>query len=543
MSLRALAALVLLAAPLAVGAPAQSELIIATRAEPSSIDPQFSAVGANQATAAHLFETLFARDADLRLRPALALGAERVDPLTWRVRLRTGVRFHDGSAFDAADVVFSLERAARVPFSPAPFAGRVAKIAALRVLDPLTVEIVTRAPAPQLVTDIATIFMIPSDLGPQVTTAAFNDGRAAIGTGPWRFLRWQHGERLELARNDDYWGERPAFARVTVRYIVSDAARIAALLSGSVALIDAVPPADLDGLRRNAAVRLWQAPTVTYIYLGLDVARDANPSVRLPRGMPVHNPFKDRRVRAALAAALDRELLIEKILSGSGEPANQFVPAGSVGFDPGIAPLRHDPQRARRLLAEAGYPDGFEVTLAAPNDRYLNDALVAQALGSMLARAGLRVRIDAMPKNVFLPRATQREFGLFLYGFGSVTGESLIGMRSVLGSVDRARGSGTLNRRGYSNPALDAALERAAQAEDDATLEAALREAARIAADDLPVIPLYHQVATWAGRSGLAFTPRRDERTLAHAVRPAGPGGGHDARSASAHEARGGGRP
>jgi len=497
---------------------AASRLIVATRAEPNSIDPQFSAVGTNQSTAMHLFETLFTRDANLHLRPALALGAEAVDALTWRIDLRPGVRFHDGSAFDADDVAFSLDRARRVPFSPASFAGRVARIAQVRVIDPLTVELVTKEPAPQLLTDIATIFMLPSELGPDVATSAFNEGAAAIGTGPWRLVRWAHGDRLELVRNEDYWGPRPEFERVTIRYIVSDAARVAALLSGSVDLIDAVPPADLDGLRRRADLALWQTPTVTFLYLGLDVSRDDNPSIRTPRGQQPRNPFKDARVRRALALSIDRPLLIAKVLSGSGVPANQMMPQGTLGFDASIAPLGHDPAQARALLAEAGWPEGFEVTLAAPNNRYLNDALVAQAAGAMLARAGLKVHIDAMPRSVFLPRATRREFGLYLYGFGSVTGESLIGLRSVLGSVDPAKGSGTLNRGGYSNPDLDAALANAAGARSDDVLDGYLHEAARLAAADMPIIPLYHQVATWASRSDVNFVPRRDERTLAQDV-------------------------
>ncbi len=493
-------------------------LTIATRAEPNSMDPQFSAVGTNQAAAMHVFDTLFTRDADLRLQPALALEAQRVDALTWRLHLRSGVRFHDGTRFDADDVVFSLTRARHVPFSPASFAGRVAKIARMRVIDELTVELETSEAAPQLITDISTIFMLPSELGDAVTTSRFNDGSAAIGTGPWQFVRWARGDRLELKRNADYWGAVPQFERVTMRFIVSDSARVAALLSGSVDLIDAVPPADLDGLRRRPQFALWQVPTVTFLYLGLDVARDDNPSIATPRGHAVKNPFKDPRVRQALALAIDRPLLIEKILSGSGVPANQMMPADTLGFEPAIAPLAHDPQRARMLLAQAGWPEGFAVTLATPNNRYLNDALVAQAVGSMLARIGLTVHIDAMPRNVFLPRATRREFGLFLYGFGSVTGESLIGLRSVLGSVDPQRGSGTLNRGGYSNPNLDAALQRAAAAETEDDLAAYLREAARLAAADVPLIPLYHQVATWASRADVYLIPRRDERTLAHDV-------------------------
>lgn len=497
----------------------EDALVIATRAEPNSIDPQFSAVGSNQATAMHMFDTLFARDEELRMVPSLALSAERIDPLTWELVLREGVLFHDGSAFDAQDVVFSLHRAAHVPFSPASFAKRVSKIARVSVPEPMRVRLHTIKPEPQLLVDVSKVFIVSGKLGAELATNDFNTGRVAIGTGPYRFVDWARGDRLVLERNEHYWGKPPAYGRVVIRYITSDATRIAALRSGSVDLIDTVPPSDLDHLRRNAGIRLWQAPTVTLLYLGLDVDRDENPSVRTRKGKPGGiNPFKDVRVREALSLAIDRPLMIEKILSGSGAAANQMVPAGITGHNHAMEPMAFDPERARRLLTEAGYPEGFEVTLHAPNNRYLNDAQVAQAIGVMLARIGLGVRIDAVPKNVFLPRATKREYGLYLYGFGATTGESSLAMRSVLGTYNPEDGSGSSNRGRYSNAHLDRLLQSAAQMESGPALDRQLELAAAVGFSEFGIVPLYHQVATWGGRPDLEFIPRRDERTLAQNV-------------------------
>ena len=500
-------------------------LVIATRAEPNSIDPQFSIVGTNQATAMHMFDTLFARDAQLHTVPALALSATRIDALTWELTLRPGVRFQDGTAFDADDVIFSLRRAAHVPFTPASFANRVSRIVSMQAPDPLRVRLHTAQPEPQLMTDVGTVFMVSGKLGATLATRDFNSGKVAIGTGPYRFVNWVPGDRLVLTRNEHYWGRAPAFKDVVIRYISSDATRIAALQSGSVDLVDTVPPSDLDHLRRDPAVKLWQAPTVTLLYLGMDLERDANPSVRARDGSELpRNPFKDLHVRQAVSLAIDRPLLIRTILSGSGAAANQMVPDGSGGFNPMLAPSAFDPARARQLLATAGYPDGFAVTLHAPNNRYLNDAQVAQAVGVMLAHVGLAVRIDAAPKNVFLPRATKREYGFYLYGFGSTTGESLLAMRSVLGSYDPTHGSGANNRGRYSNPQFDSLLREAAEMESGPALDRQLQQAAAVGFADLGIVPLYHQVASWAGRTGLAFTPRRDERTLAQNVRPASTG-------------------
>jgi peptide/nickel transport system substrate-binding protein len=495
------------------------ELVIATRAEPNAMDPQFSAVGTNQATAMQMFEPLFTRDAQLRLQPALALTAQRVSPTQWEIALRPNVKFHDGQPFDAEDVRFSLARAAKVPNSPAPFKARVANISQVEVLGPLRVRVTTRKPDPQALVNISTVMMVSSKLGAKLETQQFNAGAAAIGTGPYRFVRWVPADRLELRRFEQYWGDKPAFERVTVRYMTADAARLAALESGTVDLIDAVPVFDLESLRRKARFELWQAPTVTLIYLGMELERNVNPSVTDLQGRPLGvNPFKDVRVRRAISMAINREQLVGKLLGGMGTPANQIVPRGTPGFNSAMPPERFDLAQARALLAEAGYPHGFRLTLHAPNNRYPNDALVAQGLAIQLAKLGIQMQLDTVPKNVFLPRASKREYGFYLYGFGAATGEALHVMRSLLATPDAKRGWGANNRGHYSNPRVDRLLEQATASEHGPALDALVEEAAAVAFADLAVIPLYHQVASWAGRPGLSFTARRDERTLAQNV-------------------------
>lgn len=516
--LLALLLLALLAVPSGVASAGGDTVTIAVQAEPSSVDPHFSATGVNQELAAHLFDTLLARDAELRLEPALATAIRRTDPLTWEIELRRGVRFHDGTPFTAEDVVYSFRRAPSVPFSPASFAGRVAQIAHVEALGPHRVRMVTRKPYAQLPYDLSFIAIVPHTLGERVTTEDFNAGRAAIGTGPYRFVRWDHGDRVELARNDAYWGPKPAFARAVFRYIGNDGARVAALLSGSVDVIDAVPPADLDWLRREPGIAVRQSPTVTLIYLHLDSARARSPFASGPGGQ---NPLRDVRVRRALALAIDRELLVDKVLAGAGLPAGQMVPPGTVGFNPDLPPIPHDPAEARRLLAEAGVAGGLRLTLHATNNRYVGDALVAQAVAAMLARAGVEVAVEPLPKSVFLPRASNLEFSAMQYGFGSVSGTSLLALRSVAGTFDPARGSGGINRGRYSNPELDRLVDAAEQAADPATYEDLLRRAAAVLHADAGIVPLYHPTASWAARTGIAMQPRRDEWSLAQHMAPA----------------------
>lgn len=513
-----------LAAALALAAmPAVAQdLTIGRGNEPQSIDPQFSRTGPNQMTALHIFDQLTLTDANVRSRPGLAVSWTNEDPTTWLVKLREGVKFHDGSDFTAEDVVYSLERAPNVPNSPASFQQSVADIESMEIVDPLTIRFTTKTPTPIFIDTIGTVYIVSKAATEGKESSDFNSGTAAIGTGPYKYVSWSPGDKLILKRNDDYWGDTPAYENVTMRFISNDAARVAALLSGAVDLIDLVPPADLPSLRGNSDITVYDTPTVRLIYLALNQADDA-PFLTDLDGNPLDkNPFQDARVRQAISMMIDRQAIIDRVLYGAGEAASQIVPEGVFGFNPEIAVPQADIAAAKALLAEAGYPDGFGITLHSSNDRFSQDGEVAQALGQLLARGGLKVNgVETFPYSVYSKEAGNNAYGMFLFSYGNSTGESSRGLLSAIHTYDKENDMGTLNRFRYSNPEFDAAIEAATQIFDPVEREEALKAAAAIAFNEAAIVPLYFQALSWASKAGIDFTPRRDERTLAMDARPA----------------------
>jgi peptide/nickel transport system substrate-binding protein len=302
---------------------------------------------------------------------------------------------------------------------------------------------------------------------------------------------------------------------VTLRVLPADPARTAALLAGDVDAIEHVPSADLARLRASPALRLAQAVSWRTILLHLDQSRDAPPGVSGKDGRPpVSNPFKDVRVRRALSMAVNRQALAERVMEGLALPAGTVVSPSVFGHDPQLQPPAYDPDRARRLLAEAGYPDGFSVTLAGPNNRYINDEQVLQAIAQMWTRVGVTARVEAMPVAVYFGKARNREFGVALLGWGTRAAD--LALRSLAATPDPAKGYGAWNWGGHSSPALDALVARSLATVDPVQREATARQAAGQAAADVALIPLHYQVVTWAMRRPLAYTARVDEFTFAH---------------------------
>ncbi len=516
--------LFLAAATAVVALPAVAQNLMIGRAnEPQSIDPQFSRTGNNQMTSLHMFDRLVLTDADVRARPGLAVEWTNEDETHWVVRLREGVTFHDGSPFTAADVVYSLERAPNVPNSPASFAGSVANLEASEIIDDHTIRFTTVNPDPLFIENIGTVYIVSQAATEGMENEDFNSGEAAIGTGPYRFVSWAPGDRLELTRNDDYWGDAPAYENVTMRFIANDAARVAALLSDAVDLIDIVPPADLPNLRDNPDITVYDTPTVRLIYLALNQGDDA-PGLTDVAGNPLDtNPLQDARVRRAISMMIDRQAIIDRLLYGAGEAASQIVPSGVFGFNPDIAVPPYDPDGARALLAEAGYPDGFGITVYGSNDRFSQDGELTQVLGQFLARGGLTVNgVETLPYAVFSQEAGNNAYGAFVFSYGNSTGEASRGLLSAIHSFDPDNDLGTLNRFRYSNPDFDAAVVAAAQMFDPVEREAALAAAQTLAfEEDTAIVPLYFQALSWASRSSIVYEPRRDERTLAMGARPA----------------------
>ncbi len=492
---------------------ANDTLRIALQTESSSLDPHFALIGANQAIAAHIFDTLVASDINLQPVPGLAT-VSNPQPDVWKFQVRDGAAFHDGTPVTAEALRFSLDRMPRVPNSPAPFVRLQASVAGMEAMDPRTLRIHTRGPDPSLPLNGMTAYVVPPR---EASTADFNAGRAAVGSGPWRFVSWQPGDVLALARNDAWWGPRPDFARATIRPMSNDTARLAALLSGDVDLIDRVSQSDLPRLRGNPAFAVTTSPSSRVIYIALDQGGDATPFVTAKDGKPLpRNPLRDVRVRQALSAAINRGTVVERILQGGGQATGQLAVPGQLGYDPALRPPAYDPAAAKRLLAEAGYPDGFRITLHSPNNRYVEDAKTAQAVAQFWSRIGLDARVEVMPSNVFFTRSGKREFSAFLIGFGHSTGDAWLGLSQVLQTYN-GEGTGGLNRGRYGNPAFDALMEQARGVTDPARRGNLLRQAQTVAfTQDAAILPLHAPDNVWAHRAGITYEGGIDEGTFAH---------------------------
>ncbi|MBE0619121.1 MAG: ABC transporter substrate-binding protein, partial [Burkholderiales bacterium] len=498
---------------------AAAELRIGLAADVTSLDPHFLNVAPNNNAAWHIFDALVHVDANARLVPGLAVSWRAIDPTTWEFKLRRGVKFHDGSDFTAEDVIYSLDRPATLAASPGPFTGFVRPIVAKKIIDPWTLQFKTAGPYAMLPYDLDSIFIVSKKAAAGASTADFDSGKAAIGTGPYKLVRFARGDRIELARNDAYWGAKSPWDRVTLRILPADTARVGALLAGDVDAIESIPTADLTRLKANPNFRLEQKVSWRTLFLHMDQYRDHPPGISDKLGKPLaKNPFKDARVRLALSKAINRRAIVERVMEGNAIAAGNLVSPPVFGHVAALKPETFDPQAAKRLLAEAGYPDGFALTLHAPNNRYVNDEQLAQTVAQMLARIGINTKVQTMPASVYFAKARAGEFAFALLGWGSFSGD--LALRALLATPNADKGYGTWNWGRYSNPKVDALLEQGFATLDETKREALARQAATLALKDVPVILLHHQLASWAMKKGIAYNARTDEYTFARDFRP-----------------------
>ncbi len=494
-----------------------TELRIGLAADVTSMDPHFLNLQPNVNISWHVFDALTHVDEDTRLIPGLAVSWRAVDATTWEFRLRKGVRFHDGAEFTAEDVVFSIERTLKVPNGQ--FRTFTQRIVEKTIVDAHTLRLKTAAPYAMVPYDLDSVFIVSKKAAERAAAEDFDSGRAMVGTGPFRFSRFARGDRVELARNDAYWGGRAAWDKVTFRIVPADPARLAGLLSGELDAIEQVPTADLPRIRRDSAFRTEQKVSWRTIFFLPDQYRDRAPGLTDKRGKPLErNPFRDLRVRQALSKAINREAIAVRLMDGAALPASNLVSPPVFGYAPDLKPEPYDPEGARKLLATAGFADGFAMKLAAPNNRYVNDDQIAQAVAAMFARVGIRAQVDAMPINSYLTKARKGDFAFAMLGWGSFSGD--LALRSLVATANPEKGFGAFNWSRYSNPRVDELIERGFSSIDEKKREGLAREAMRLAMRDYAAIPLHHQLATWAMKSSLAYAPRTDEFTFAHHFRP-----------------------
>ena len=494
------------------------DLRVAVEAGPTSNDPHFHSLIANIAFSRHVFEMLVVQDHQQNLTPGLATSWRVVDDTTWEFKLRPDVRWHDGSPFTADDVVFTLGRAGAVPNSPSSFAVYTRPIAGVDVIDPLTIRIRTSAPTPLLPNYLSLVAVVSRKHGENATTADYNSGRAMVGTGPYRYVSWEPNLSLTLERNDGYWGGRPAFARVIFRALTSSNARTAALLSGEYDIIENVPTNNLARLRGDQRFRIAEVVSNRLIFLNLDSGRERSPFVTDRTGQPIDNPLRDARVRRAISKAINREAIVARVMEGAAIAAGDLGPPGYFGTSPELRPEPFDLDGARRLLAEAGHPNGFALTLHGPNDRYVNDEQVLQSIAQMLTRAGLQARVETMPRGPFFSRAARLEFSVLLAGF-SPNPEVLGMLETLVHSADDRLALGSNNRGRYSNPAIDRVIQQARTTMEPEARRRLTQQATQAALADTALVPLYYQVNIWATRRGIVYEPRTDEMTLAMSAR------------------------
>jgi peptide/nickel transport system substrate-binding protein len=402
-----------------------------------------------------------------------------------------------------------------VPNSPSPFTAYTKQIQKIEVVDPYTIRFKTAQPYPLMPSDMTQVAIINKQFA-NASTDDFNSGKAAIGTGPYKLVKFTKGDRIELVRNDAWWGGRTPWDKVTLRILTQDASRVAALLSGDVQVIENVPTADVAKLKGDRKLAIYRGVSDRLMYVHLDSDRAVTPTVTAKDGKPLdRNPLKDPRVRKALSKMINRPAIIERVMEGEAIPAGQLVPDFLFGATKNLKVEPFDPEGAKKLLAEAGYPDGFEVTIHATNNRYVNDAKIAQAIAQMWTRGGIPTKVVAMPSATFFPQATDLKFSVLLVGWSTGTGESSSSLKALLMTFNKDKGFGTANRGRYSNTKVDALTEDAMQTVDDVKREAYLQRAAELAIGDTGLIPLHFQVSLWATRDGITYAPRVDEQTLA----------------------------
>jgi peptide/nickel transport system substrate-binding protein len=513
------ALLLILSLALSVFGPAAwaADLRIGLSADVASMDPHFAAVAPTINISSHVFETLTGVDADTHLIPGLAESWRAVDSTTWEFKLRHGVHFHDGSVLTAADVIASLQRPLQLSNRPGGFATYVRPIIEMRAPDPYTVLLKTKTPYALLPYDLVSVFIVPEKIAKHAQAEDFDSGRAMIGTGPYRFVRFLRGDRIELARNDHYWGAEPEWQHVSLRILSADPARVAALMAGDVDMIENVPPSDMARLQHDARFHLERKVSWRTIFFMLDQRAAPSNFITDLQGAPLaSNPLQDPRVRRALSLAIDRDTIATHVMEGLALPTANIVAPPVFGHVADLPPAPYDPATARALLAEAGYPNGFGLTVHAPNNRYVNDEQVAQAVAQMLAHIGIRVRVETLPINVYLPRARKPGFSFAMLGWGSFSGD--LALRALMMSPSPEQGYGAWNLGDYRNPQLDALVEHALATIDTDAREALVRDAARLVHRDEAMLPLYHQIATWAMRKDLRYTARTDEFSFAFDV-------------------------
>lgn len=488
-----------------------------SQGDPQTADPHSQNESLTNLFSQAVHDTLVMRDNGLKLVPGLATSWQQVNPTTWRFTLRQGVKFHDGSPFTADDVVFTWERASHPNSQLRQYAIPVGKP---RKIDDYTVEFVQDKPNPVTLEHATTIYIMskawstknkverPLDFKSKEETFA---SRNANGTGPWILVSREPGVKTVLKRNNDWWGAKEGRAPGNVTEVVytqisADATRTAALLSGEVSFVLDPPPQDLRRLEENKAIKVLRGQENRVVFFGFDQSRDE----LLYSSVKGRNPFKDVRVRTAVYQAIDIEAIRSRIMRGASLPTGGITPSILASNPEAEKRLPYDPARAKQLLNEAGYPNGFDVTLDCPNNRYINDEEICLAVAAMLAKVGIQTRVTAMPRATYFPKLEKFDTSMYMLGWGGAITDAQTMLSPVLHSPDAKTGNGSFNYGRYVNPKLDALIDAAAVEPNVEKRREIIRQAIAEHNAQVHHVPLHRQMIPWAMRSGVTVVHRAD---------------------------------
>lgn len=486
---------------------------IANQGDASSMDPHSLNESLQLSITNNVYEALVGVSKDLKFEPALATAWRQVSPVVWRFELRRNVRFHDGTAFTADDVVFSLGRAAG---EGSDMRSNTNDIKEIRKVDNYTVDIETKSPFPILPNVLSTVYILskkwcednqavrPVDRRKGLENAA---SFRANGTGPFILGERQPNVRTTFRINPNYWGKVEGnVTEVVFTPIANDSTRVAALLSGEIDIMEPVPVQDVPRINANANTQALTGPELRTIFLGMDQQRDE----LLFSNIKGKNPFKDKRVRQAFYQAIDIQGIQRTVMRGASNPTALMIGPGINGFAEDINKrLPYNPDAARKLLADAGYPNGFEVAMNCPNDRYVNDGEICQAVAANLARIGVKINLQAESKLTYFPKILRRDTSFYLLGWTPSTYDGHNALNALMRCVD-GKGSGQFNLGSYCNPKVDDLISKIQGETDQKRRDTMMREAFVMHADDIGHLPIHQQALAWGINKRVSLVQRGD---------------------------------
>jgi peptide/nickel transport system substrate-binding protein len=503
--------------------PASSQVLrYANQGELKSLDPYTLNETTTHAHLGHVYEGLVERGKDLKIIPALAESWETPEPTRWRFHLRKGVKFQNGDPFTADDVVFSADR---VRANGSNLLTRIPADTKVVKIDDNTVDFILSSPNPILISQWDTWYImdkkwcVDNNAVAPTPAAATTPSFASLhanGTGPFMVESHQPGVKTVYKVNPNWWQKAEHnLKEIDFTPIASDATRVAALLSGEVDVVEPVPIQDIQRVNSSGVATVMTGPELRTIFLGMDQSRDE----LLYSNVKGKNPFKDVRVREAFYKAIDIELIKNRVMRGLSTPSALMIAPQLYPLSAEFTRPKYDPDAAKKLLAAAGYPDGFEVTLDCPNDRYVNDAAICQAIVGMLARVGVKVDLLAQPKAQFFAKVLKPggyKTSFYLLGWTPGTMDSHNVLHDLFGCRDDAKDPtrGESNLGGYCNKEVDALTDKLLVETDTAKRDQMIKQAYDISNKDYAYIPLHQQALAWGVSKKVKLTQRADNQVL-----------------------------